>query len=128
MPRQPEAVEAAVYFCILEALQNAAKHSGAEEVTVWLRAEPRLEFAVVDDGRGFDVGEDGHTGGLLGMDARVRAAGGELRVESAPGQGTTVRGWFLRAGRRTGQPPDRAMVGGGGASLASSRPLAGGGP
>ena len=97
VPRQPEAVEAAVYFCILEALQNAAKHSGAEEVTVWLRAEPRLEFAVVDDGRGFDVGEDGHTGGLLGMDARVRAAGGELRVESAPGQGTTVRGWFAPA-------------------------------
>ena len=109
VPRQPEAVEAAVYFCILEALQNAAKHSGADEVTVWLRSQPRLEFAVVDDGRGFVVGEDGHTGGLLGMDARVRAAGGELRVESEPGRGTTIRGWFAPS-RPRAQPPGRAMA------------------
>ena len=99
VPRQAEEVEAAVYFCILEALQNAVKHSGADEVTVWVRADPRLEFAVVDDGRGFDQADAGHTGGLLGMDARVRAVGGTLTVESSPGGGTSVRGWIPLAPR-----------------------------
>jgi signal transduction histidine kinase len=91
--RSPE-VESAVYFCILEALQNAAKHSGAEQVEIRLKGEPQLEFAVVDTGRGFDPDAVEQEGGLLGMDVRVRAAGGELRVESAPGQGTTVHGIF----------------------------------
>jgi signal transduction histidine kinase len=49
---------------------------------------------VVDSGRGFDPDAVEQEGGLLGMDVRVRAAGGELRVESAPGQGTTVHGIF----------------------------------
>lgn len=94
VPRLEQSVEAAVYFCILEALQNAAKHSGAAQVQVRLRAEPHLEFAVVDEGAGFDPARVAADGGLLGMDARVRAAGGRLLVESAPGVGTTVRGVF----------------------------------
>jgi signal transduction histidine kinase len=94
LERQTTEVESAVYFCILEALQNAAKHSGAEEVEIRLHAEPHVEFAVVDTGRGFDVATLEPEGGLLGMEVRMRAAGGELRVESEPGQGTTVRGVF----------------------------------
>lgn len=94
IPRYDEAVEAAVYFCILEALQNAVKHSGAADVRVQLNAGPMLVFEVTDDGAGFDLKERQHSGGLLGMQARIAAAGGRLEVSSAPGQGTTVRGTF----------------------------------
>ena len=94
VPRYDEVVEAAVYFCILEALQNVVKHSGASEVHVALSARPRLTFEVVDDGRGFDVSEHHASGGLLGMQARIVAAGGRLEVASVPGEGTTVRGTF----------------------------------
>ena len=94
IPRYDEAVEAAVYFCILEALQNAVKHSGAADVRVQLNAEPSLVFEVTDDGAGFDAKEKHHSGGLLGMQARIAAAGGRLEVSSVPGEGTTVRGTF----------------------------------
>ncbi|WP_330865985.1 sensor histidine kinase [Nocardioides sp.] len=94
LERQSQEVESAVYFCILEALQNAAKHSGADQVEIRLHGDPRLEFAVIDTGRGFDPSSVEQDGGLLGMAVRIRAAGGELRVESAPGQGTAVRGSF----------------------------------
>ncbi|MBD3924075.1 hypothetical protein IEZ26_05540 [Nocardioides cavernae] len=86
-------VEAAAYFCILEALTNAAKHSGAAEVHVTLRGRPHLSFTVCDDGRGFDRGAV-DAGGLLGMEARVAAAGGRLTLDTGPGRGTVVRGEF----------------------------------
>lgn len=91
--RPSRQVEAAAYFCILEALTNAAKHAGATEVLVTVRGLPHLSFTVSDDGSGFDRSlVEG--GGLLGMEARVAAAGGTLRLETAPGRGTTVRGEF----------------------------------
>ena len=99
LPRYDEAVEAAVYFCILEALQNVVKHSGAGEVRVELTAGPRLVFEVTDDGAGFDPREHPASGGLLGMQARIAAAGGRLEVSSAPGEGTTVRGLLSAAAR-----------------------------
>ena len=86
-------VEAAAYFCILEALTNAAKHSGATEVHVTLRGRPHLSFTVSDDGRGFDR-DAVDAGGLLGMEARVAAAGGRLTLDTGPGRGTVVRGEF----------------------------------
>ncbi|MCF6378371.1 histidine kinase [Nocardioides KLBMP 9356] len=91
--RQTPQVEAASYFCILEALTNVAKHAHAESVLVTLRGQPHLAFSVTDDGRGFDRH---HTdpGGLLGMEARMAAAGGTLTVTSQPGRGTTVHGEF----------------------------------
>lgn len=86
-------VEVAAYFCILEALTNAAKHSGATEVLISVRGRPHLSFVVSDDGKGFDrTAVD--PGGLLGMEARAAAAGGTLRLETAPGWGTTLRGDF----------------------------------
>ncbi|WP_051684065.1 histidine kinase [Blastococcus sp. URHD0036] len=91
--RLPAEIEAAAYFCCLEAMQNAAKHAGAGaqlEVVVE-RGEGGLLFEVRDDGAGFDAGPDtGH--GFANMADRVGALGGTLRVESAPGQGTSVRG------------------------------------
>ncbi len=91
--RPSRQVEAAAYFCILEALTNAAKHAGASEVLVTVRGRPHLSFTVSDNGGGFDQGLVA-AGGLLGMEARMEAAGGRLRLESAPGRGTTVRGDF----------------------------------
>ncbi len=91
--RPSQQVEAAAYFCILEALTNAAKHAGATEVLVTLRGRPHLSFSVSDDGHGFDR-ERVSAGGLLGMEARVAAAGGTLQIESRPGRGTVLRGEF----------------------------------
>ena len=91
--RQPPKVEAAAYFCILEALTNVAKHAHATTVRVTVRGLPHLAFTVADDGRGFDR----HRvvpGGLLGMEARMAAAGGTLTVTSAAGRGSTLRGEF----------------------------------
>jgi signal transduction histidine kinase len=90
---RPE-VEAAVYFCCLEALQNAAKHAGADaHVDVRLaRANGQLRFEVADDGAGYDVDSIGPSAGLQNMADRIGALGGEVHIESAPGAGTTVQG------------------------------------
>jgi len=90
--------EAAVYFCVLEALQNAAKHACAQQATVTLAfGNGHLEFSVTDDGAGFDpaavAGAAERTGtGLQGMADRLAAAGGTLGVRSAPGAGTAISG------------------------------------
>jgi signal transduction histidine kinase len=86
-------IEATVYFCTLEALQNVAKYAHASTATVRLRAEDgTLRFEVTDDGRGFDPASTGYGTGLQGMADRVDAVGGSLRVESRTGGGTTVTG------------------------------------
>lgn len=91
--RPSRQVEAAAYFCILEALTNAAKHAGASEVLISVRGLPHLSFTVSDNGSGFDQALV-EAGGLLGMEARMEAAGGRLRLDTAPGWGTTVHGEF----------------------------------
>jgi signal transduction histidine kinase len=86
-------IEAAVYFCCLEALQNAAKHAPESHVQlrVW-EEEGGLLFTVSDDGPGFDpkVAQAGH--GFMNMSDRLGAIGGSVRWESAPRVGSTVRG------------------------------------
>jgi signal transduction histidine kinase len=91
--RYPAEVEAAVYFCCLEALQNASKHAGAgARVRVSVDAEGgNLRFAVADDGIGFDPAVTGGHG-FVNMRDRVGAIGGDLTVVSAPGSGTAVAG------------------------------------
>jgi signal transduction histidine kinase len=93
--RASDAADAAVYFTVLEAIQNAIKHAGpAVRVSVRLAREAdRVTFAVEDDGAGFDRSETAAGVGLVSMDDRVSAAGGFLEVESEPGRGTVVRGW-----------------------------------
>ncbi len=89
----PEA-EATVYFCVLEALQNAGKYAGegaAATVTVEAR-DPGLTFVVKDEGAGFDTRDRGMGAGFQNMLDRLGALGGTLRVESAPGRGTQVTG------------------------------------
>jgi signal transduction histidine kinase len=92
--RYPEDIEAAVYFCCLEALQNAGKYAGdGATATVQMREdEGGLMFAVIDDGRGFDVKARPGGAGFINMNDRLGAIGGDLRVESTPGAGTKVSG------------------------------------
>src|SRR5215208_974266 len=89
---RPE-VEATVYFACLEALQNAAKHArGATGVAIRVVENGGLRFEVHDDGQGFIVPTVLNGNGLTNLRDRVAAIGGEVKVRSAPGQGTTVAG------------------------------------
>lgn len=95
--RYDQAVESTVYFCCLEAMQNAAKHAGdtaSVTVRLWQDDErPSLCFEVRDDGPGFEPTEDAVRGhGFVNMRDRLGAIGGELVVRSQPGTGTTVGG------------------------------------
>jgi signal transduction histidine kinase len=91
--RYPQDVEAVVYFSCLEALQNVAKYAAASGATIELaRGDGSLEFAVRDDGRGFDAAAVSYGTGLQGIADRLDAIGGTLTVESEPGRGTTIRG------------------------------------
>jgi signal transduction histidine kinase len=92
--RLPAPIEAALYFCCMEAVQNTAKHSDADTVTVRLSEERgSWRLVVTDDGTGFDqpeVGIEGAVGGLMNMRDRLDSVGGTLTVESLVGRGTTV--------------------------------------
>ena len=84
----------ALYRCAQEALTNVARHAGAGEVRLLLRAEVgSVLLDITDDGRGMERGWTTAQGslGLLGMRERARELGGTVAVESAPGKGTTVR-------------------------------------
>jgi signal transduction histidine kinase len=86
--------EATIYFCVLEALQNAGKYAGSgASVRVEVREEAdSLVFVVSDDGAGFEVASRGAGAGFTNMLDRLGALGGTLRVDSAPGRGTRVVG------------------------------------
>src|SRR6266581_3924539 len=94
--RLPSTTEIALYRVVQEALTNATKHAKASNI--WVRAW-RDEFvlccSIRDDGAGFDVGAiqapGGRKGlGLIGMQERVSAIGGTVRIESRRGQGTEL--------------------------------------
>jgi signal transduction histidine kinase len=86
-------VEAGVYFCVLEALNNVAKYAGASHVDVRLwRQEGEVAFEVIDDGLGFDPATSGYGTGLRGMADRLEALSGTLEVQSAPRAGTKIHG------------------------------------
>jgi two-component system, NarL family, sensor kinase len=87
--RHPREVESTVYFCLLEAINNALKHSGAERVEVHVIERDRLAFSVNDDGVGFR-GEMGN--GLTGMRDRLDTVGGTLSVNAMSPHGTRVEG------------------------------------
>jgi signal transduction histidine kinase len=91
--RHAPEIESAVYFCCLEALQNAAKHAGSgasARVRIW-QDEGGLLFEVSDDGAGFETSGHAEGAGLTNMRDRLGAVGGSLRVES-DGHGTQIHG------------------------------------
>ncbi|MGA7098074.1 MAG: GAF domain-containing sensor histidine kinase [Acidimicrobiia bacterium] len=91
--RYTREVEATVYFCVLEAVQNALKHSRAEMVRVSVDDDGgEISFEVSDDGLGFDPDSTGTGSGLANLADRVDALDGSLQVISRPGDGTTIRG------------------------------------
>ena len=91
--RYPQDVEAAVYFCVLEALQNVQKYARATTATVRVHeVGGRLAFDVSDDGIGFDPARRSRGAGLQNMEDRLDALGGTVAVSSAPGEGTMVAG------------------------------------
>ena len=91
--RYPRDAEAAVYFCVLEALQNTAKYARASHATIALSSPGgQLAFTVTDDGDGFDTTHITGGTGLQGMADRLAAAGGTLHLRSQPGHGTTITG------------------------------------
>ena len=98
--RLSPAVEAAVYFCINEAVQNATKHAGpGAHIVISLRraVDDSLEFVVRDDGAGFDAALAADGIGLVSMRDRIGGVGGEVEVVSRAGHGTEVRGTVPRA-------------------------------
>jgi PAS domain S-box-containing protein len=88
--RLEEGIEVAAYYVVSEALTNAAKHARATEVHVDVVAQNgTLWLSIRDDGAGGANPRQGS--GLVGLQDRVEALGGTLRVESAPDSGTSLR-------------------------------------
>lgn len=91
--RLPPAVETALYRIVQEAMTNAARHSGASNLSVLLRVTGgRCRAIIEDDGRGFDPEAHRRAGrsvGIHGMVERAELLGGRVDIESGP-EGTTV--------------------------------------
>jgi histidine kinase/DNA gyrase B/HSP90-like ATPase/histidine kinase len=94
--RFPSEVETAVYFCCLEAVNNARKHAPGAAVAVEVReVQGMLRFTVRDQGPGFTSQTEGAGAGgrgLRNVAARTAAVGGKISIRSVPGVGTTIEG------------------------------------
>lgn len=94
----PESLKTVIYRVLQEALNNVAKHSGADNATVLLtKREDTIELTIEDNGRGFDLQEMFHLDGskrgfgLGSMKERVELSGGSFSLESTGQKGTTIR-------------------------------------
>lgn len=93
--RLDSAREIACFRVVQEAITNALRHASPQQIRVSVRRRPgAILLSIADDGRGFDIAtlaaaSAGHLG-VAGMEERVRARGGQFRVSSRPGAGTTV--------------------------------------
>jgi PAS domain S-box-containing protein len=94
----PESLNTVIYRVLQEALNNVAKHSGANSVTIFLtRRDDSIELTIKDNGRGFnlkeafdiDVSKRGF--GLGSMKERIELSGGSFALESIRGEGTTIK-------------------------------------
>jgi signal transduction histidine kinase len=93
--RHPRDLEAAIYFCCVEALQNAAKHAGDQalvRVGLRLTEQGEIEFTIADEGGGFEPALAGRGNGFTNMRDRLGAFGGAVEIVSTPGMGTRVLG------------------------------------
>ncbi|HET9346948.1 MAG TPA: ATP-binding protein [Candidatus Limnocylindrales bacterium] len=87
-------LERGIYYCCLEALQNAVKHAGPTAVVrIRLAGEPgRITFSVEDSGVGFDPARVEAGLGLVNLADRVDVMGGNLTIDTYPGMGTRIHG------------------------------------
>jgi signal transduction histidine kinase len=93
--RHPSDAEMAVYYCCLEAIQNAAKHAGpGASVTIRLADDQPdgIRFTISDDGVGFNPGGQPRGTGLHNMRERVGLMGGHISIARGPAGGTIVSG------------------------------------
>ncbi|HUS08766.1 MAG TPA: ATP-binding protein [Bryobacteraceae bacterium] len=100
--RLADETETHLFRIVQEALTNVARHSGAKRVRIELHAGPdKLQLSIRDDGHGLAAAEAQSTGlGMIGMRARARSAGGELRIDSRQENGVRIAIWVpLPAGR-----------------------------
>jgi signal transduction histidine kinase len=92
-------VEAALYFCAVEAVQNAVKHADPASVAVDLSGEgDLLRLAVRDDGAGFDPATTAAGRGLGNMRDRIDAVGGRFELRARPGAGVEIVATVPRGG------------------------------
>src|SRR6266567_2379889 len=103
----PLTVEEALFRVAQEALANVSRHSKATLVQMILMiTDQTVTLSIVDNGQGFDTTHQTYLGvGLLSMQERMKALGGDVQVESTPGKGTRVFAYCNRLG------VDTAMVG-----------------
>jgi signal transduction histidine kinase len=90
--RYPQEIEAAVYFCVLEALHNLARHADARASVHLSVSDGDLRFEVTDDGQGPEPGTGRPGADLQAMADRIDALGGEILIDSGPGRGTRIHG------------------------------------
>jgi signal transduction histidine kinase len=91
LPRLPADLEAAIYFCAVEAMQNAAKHASVSGIRIDIRFRgTRLAIDISDDGVGFDPQQVSPGQGLANIRDRVESLGGRLQLTSDPGRGTRL--------------------------------------
>jgi len=110
--RYPPEVETAIYFCCVEALQNAARHAPGSTVRVGLAGSgTEVAFTVADDGPGFDPAAGTHGAGLRNMSDRLAALGGSCQIDSSPGRGTTVAGRIAAGAAVAADPGDAPAAG-----------------
>jgi len=102
----PEEHRTCVFRIVQEAVRNAARHAGAQQVRIHIHEKDgMLLLSVKDDGRGFDPSQESGLG-ILGMHERVEHLAGKLEVKSEPGHGTTVTFSLpLPRGHRSAEPP-----------------------
>ena len=89
--RHPREIEATIYFCVLEAVQNAVKHANPQSILVNItETNNHLTFEVKDDGAGYNPDTTPKRNGLTNITDRIDAIEGTITINSTPGHGTTI--------------------------------------